>query len=207
VWASLLADRARLERRLQAVVASFRKQVATEEARLSQGKLDALGEVPAGAGPELNNPLAVIVGRAQLLLARTDDPEVTRSLRIILSQAQRTHRILRDLMFVARPRAPRPRSCRPFEVLGSLLREFERDCGARGVRLVCELGDSVSATWADPEALGHLAEILLRNALQATPAGGTIHVRSFRHREELIWSFSDTGKGIVADVAAHLFDP
>ena len=49
--------------------------------RLRQGKLDALGEFAAGAGHELNNPLAVIVGRAQLLLARADDPEVARSLR------------------------------------------------------------------------------------------------------------------------------
>ena len=66
-------------------------------------KLDALGEFAAGAGHELNNPLAVIVGRAQLLLARAEDPEVVRSLRIITGQAQRAHRILRDLMFVARP--------------------------------------------------------------------------------------------------------
>ncbi len=63
-WAALLADRARLERRLQAVVGSLRRQVETEEERLRQGKLDALGEFAAGAGHELNNPLAVIVGRA-----------------------------------------------------------------------------------------------------------------------------------------------
>ena len=44
--------------------------------RLRQGKLDALGEFAAGAGHELNNPLAVIVGRAQLLLARVKDAEV-----------------------------------------------------------------------------------------------------------------------------------
>jgi signal transduction histidine kinase len=206
-WAALLADRARLERRLQAVVASSRQQVETEEARLRQGKLDALGEFAAGAGHELNNPLAVIVGRTQLLLARTEDPEVARSLRIILNQAQRTHRILRDLIFVARPPAPRCRPCRPSELLGSLLREFERECTARGVRLLSELDDSPSTIWADPDALRHLAEILLRNALQATPAGGKIQVRSTQRRDELIWLFIDTGQGILTSEAAHLFDP
>src|SRR5262249_15970443 len=80
-WAALVAAGGRLERRLRAVVASARKQGETEEARLRRGKLDALGEFAAGAGHELNNPLAVIVGRAQLLLARTDDLEVARSLR------------------------------------------------------------------------------------------------------------------------------
>ncbi len=78
-WAALLGDRARLDRRFQAVVGSLRKQVETEEERLRQGKLDALGEFAAGAGHELNNPLAVIVGRAQLLLARIKDAEVARA--------------------------------------------------------------------------------------------------------------------------------
>ena len=206
-WAGLLADRTRLAGRLRAVVGSLRQQVEGAEERLRKGKLEALGEFAAGAGHELNNPLAVVVGRAQLLLARADDPEVVRSLRIILGQAQRAHRILRDLMFVARPPAPRPRACRPSELLATLLRDFERECSTRGVRLVTELEEAPSSSWTDPEAMRHLAEILLRNALQATPSGGRIHVRSTLKNDELIWSVSDTGKGINAGEAAHLFDP
>jgi signal transduction histidine kinase len=206
-WAALVADRARLERRLQAVVASLRGRLKAEEERLRRGKMEALGEFAAGAGHELNNPLAVIVGRAQLLLAKAQDPEVERSLRIILGQAQRAHRILRDLMFVARPPAPRLRTCKPLEVLQSSLVEFERECAARGVRLLSDLDDSSPIAWADPEGLRHLAEILLRNALQATPPGGRIHVRSSREDDQLVWSFSDNGKGISPEEADHLFDP
>ena len=62
------------------------------------------------------------------------------------------------------------------------------------------------AAWIDPDALRHLAEILLRNAIQATPSGGKILVRSSVQGDELFWSFSDTGEGIPAE-AAHLFDP
>jgi signal transduction histidine kinase len=206
-WANLLADRTRLERRLEAVVGSLRHRIETEEERLRQGKLEALGEFAAGAGHELNNPLAVVVGRAQLLLARAGEPEVARSLRIILNQAQRAHRILRDLMFVARPPSPRNRSFRPSEILSALLRDFERECSARGVRLVAELDPTSPPAWADPDALRHLAEILLRNALQATPSGGRIQIRSSTKDNELIWSFSDSGKGIGAGEARHLFDP
>jgi signal transduction histidine kinase len=206
-WAELVADRSRLERRLQAVVASLRGRLQAEGERLRRGKIDALGEFAAGAGHELNNPLAVIVGRAQLLMARAEDPEVVRSLRIILGQAQRAHRILRDLMFVARPPAPRPRACKPPEVLQSLLVEFERECAARGVRLLSDLDDTTPGAWTDPEGLRHLAEILLRNALQATPPGGRIHVRSAHEDDELVWSFSDNGKGIGPKEAEHLFDP
>jgi len=206
-WAALVADRALLERRLQSVVVSYREAAETEEARLRQLKLDALSEFAGGAGHELNNPLAVIFGRAQLLLARTQDSEMIRSLRIILNQAGRAHRILRDLMFVARAPTPRRRACRTSELLAACLRDFQAECAERGVRLVSEVNDSLPATWADPEALRHLAEILLRNAIQATPIGGRILVRATIQGDELLWSFNDTGKGIDDEEAVHLFDP
>jgi len=206
-WAALVSDRAVLERRVQSIVASFRQAVDTEELRLEERKRDALSEFAAGAGHELNNPLAVIVGRAQLLLARTEDPETARSLRIMINQAGRAHRILRDLMFVARPPVPRRRNCRPSELLRNCLRDFQDECAARGIRITSEIDESVPAAWTDPDGLRHLADILIRNAIQATPAGGKIQVRSCVQGDELLWSFSDTGKGLAAGEAAHLFDP
>ncbi len=206
-WAAMVADRALLERRIQTVVESLRQRIDHEEERLRHLKLEALGEFAGGAGHELNNPLAVIVGRAQLLLARTEDPETMRSLSIILSQAGRAHRILRDLMFVARPPAPWPRPCRPAEVLRACLRDLQEECAARGIRLASEIDESTLVGSIDPDALRHLAEILLKNAIQATPAGGKVIVRSSVHGDELSWFFIDSGKGITPHEATHLFDP
>ena len=61
-----------------------------EEARLAKLKLDALAEFAAGAGHELNNPLAVIVGRAQLLLAAETDPQALAVARCGSSAARRS---------------------------------------------------------------------------------------------------------------------
>jgi signal transduction histidine kinase len=206
-WAAMVADRARLEHRIQTAVASLRNQIETEEERLRVEKLEALGEFAGGAGHELNNPLAVIVGRAQLLLARTDNPETARSIRIILSQAGRAHRILRDLMFVARPPASRPRPGRPGDLLRACLRDVQDECAIRGIQLASEIDEPTPAAWIDPDALRHLAEILLRNAIEATPANGKILVRSTTQGDELSWWFCDSGKGIAPGEAAHLFDP
>lgn len=206
-WATGLFDRALLERRMQRAVASLRSVVETEDTRLRQQKLAALAEFAAGAGHEINNPLAVVVGRAQLLLTRSEDPESTRSLQIILDQALRAHRILRDLIFVARPPVLRRRKCRPAEILQMCLRGFQGECEVRGIRLIDDIGESDANMVADPEALNHLAQILLRNAIQATPSGGKIEVRSSVHNDELVWSFSDSGKGITPTEGAHLFDP
>jgi signal transduction histidine kinase len=206
-WTALVAERALLDRRLERVAASFREFVESADARLEKRKFDALAEFAAGAGHELNNPLAVVVGRAQLLLTRTDDPEAARSLLIILNQARRAHRILRDLMFVARPPASRCRPFRPAEVLKASMREHEAECAARGVRLSIDVDDALPEVSSDPDALRHLNEILLRNAIDATPSAGSVEVRWAQSGDELAGSVADTGKGFGSGEAAHLLDP
>jgi signal transduction histidine kinase len=206
-WARLVAERARLADRLETIVRVHRERVATEEPRLRQAKLEALAEFAAGAGHELNNPLAVIVGRAQLVLVRETDPGAVRSLRTILTQAQRAHRILRDLMYVARPPELRLRFCQLEEVLRNSLRDARDSADERGVRLLAEPRQAETRVWADPEALRHLTDILLRNALEATPKGGTVRVTLTAAAEAVSWMVEDNGRGLNAIEAMHLFDP
>ena len=81
-------------------------QRAGEGARLRAQKLTALGEFAAGAGHEINNPLAVISGQAQYLLGQEADPDRQKSLRTVIQQSQRIHQILTDLMQFSRPARP-----------------------------------------------------------------------------------------------------
>ncbi len=207
-WAALVAERSRLRRKLDAAVGAFRRRADGEELHRRRAKLEALAEFAAGAGHELNNPLAVILGRAQLLLVRAEDPEAIRSLRAIVVQAQRAHRILRDLMYVARPPEPRPRLCSVDEVLRGSIRDAQAEAEARGIRLV---GDPRPTTpgkvWTDPEPLRHVADMLLRNALEATPVGGSVFVASTGDEGTLRWTVKDSGRGLTPQEAAHLFDP
>ena len=206
-WAVRVADRSDLERRFRQSLQAHREGTIAEETRVRQLKIDALAEFAAGAGHEINNPLAVIVGRSQLLLAHAADPEQARSLRIIMAQAQRAHRILRDLMFFARPPAPRLRPCRPAELLRSCVADFQDESAARGVDLSSEIDGPAFEIHADADALRHLAEILIRNAIQATPAGGKVLVKADASPQETRWSIADSGPGISAAEGVHLFDP
>jgi signal transduction histidine kinase len=206
-WARVVDERVRLRQLLDEVLSAHRGRVDREESSRRRTMLDALAEFAAGAGHELNNPLAVIVGRAQLLMAREDDPEAIRSFRAIIAQAQRAHRILRDLMYVARPPEPRPRPCQPEEIVRACLRDLQAEAEARGVRIVAEAREPASRVWADPDPLRQLADILARNALEATPAGGSVLFTAGSDGRTLRWSVHDNGRGIGATEGLHLFDP
>ena len=205
-WAALLAGRTDLELRLDEAVRVYRDHVETEEPRLRRSKIDSLAEFAAGAGHELNNPLAVIVGRAQLLMGKEQEPTSIRSLGAILTQAKRTHRILRDLMFVARTPEPRPRFCSPDELVRASVREFRPEAEARGVRLQAEETTGLRV-WTDPDAFRHVLDVLIRNALESTPKGGNVQIRLEGDAESLRWSVRDSGRGITLEEGQHLFDP
>ncbi len=206
-WAEWIASRDRAAVRLDDAISSHRLRVVRDEAAEGTSRLDALAEFAGGAGHELNNPLAVILGRAQLLLPRVTEADVVKSLRIIIGQAQRAHRILRDMMYVARPPSARPRTCRPDDILRASLRDLKPEADARGIRLLSEIREPIPVAWADPEPMRHLLDVLVRNALEATPSGGSVRVSSGRTGETLSWVVKDSGRGVGLDEGKHLFEP
>ena len=117
----------RLHRDLDRLYATLDAQQTEEHVRLKQQKLSALSEFAAGAGHEINNPLAVISGQAQYLIKQieiadellVEEPsptlyldhlrgKFTKSLSTIVGQTQRIHQVLMDVMHFAKPQPPRP---------------------------------------------------------------------------------------------------
>src|SRR5205823_13240060 len=123
----------------------------------------------------------------------------------IITQAQRAHRILRDLMYVARTPEPRPRFCQAEEVVRSSLRDIKGEADLRGVRLTLEGGEPGPKVWADPDALRQVADALIRNALESSREGGTIQVTVQGSPEAVSWTVKDNGRGIAASEGEHLF--
>ena len=79
----------------------------TDKTSSAEDSLNALAEMAAGAAHELNNPLAVISGRAQLLAEAQNDPETKEILKQIYENAREASGIIEDMMSFAEPRQPR----------------------------------------------------------------------------------------------------
>src|SRR5213593_1788150 len=101
---------------------------------LEEEKLAALAEFAAGAGHEINNPLAVICGRAELLREETH-PERRRDLATIHAQARRIYEMIADLMLFARPPQPALAPVDLDGLLVELARDLEPRCREQGVEL------------------------------------------------------------------------
>jgi signal transduction histidine kinase len=178
--------------------------------QLAELKLRALAEFAAGAGHEINNPVATIVGHAQQLLAGETDPDRRRALATIGAQAYRIRDMIGDVMLFARP--PRPQACQldlP-PVFREVSEKFAGELQRPSLRIEIEAGSEIPI-YADPVQLRVVVSGLLRNSIEAIGGSGTIVVRAWARCENdrrlAVFSISDNGPGFSAADREHLFDP
>lgn len=174
----LADDLAETNRRIQFVHAE----------QLRARALAMIAEMAAGAGHELNTPLAVISGRAQMLSRGAADPQVRAALELIEAKAHECSRIVSELMDFARPRPPAMAEFDVREFLEAALAEWRRASRLPASRLTLTLEptheDGSPAPAAGPVRIrGDRGQIqaalfeLLANAQEATAANdGGIHV-------------------------------
>src|SRR5437868_333293 len=98
-------------------------------------KLRALAEFAAGAGHEINNPVATIVGYVQQLLADETDPDRRHALATIGGQAYRIRDMIGDVMLFARPPQPRPEPLELGVVCGEVVEKLSAVATAAGCNL------------------------------------------------------------------------
>ncbi len=206
----------RLETELDILHGALEDQRGREEERLRQRKLRAIAEFAAGAGHEINNPLAVISGQAQYLLAHEAEPARRTSLEKIIGQTQRIHVLLRELMQFARPPAPNLRPIdlvRAIDEVATSLRDLAQH---QQVRVQVRDEDSSGhPPIAPPPCLVEVDEkqvktvlaCLVKNAIQAAGSEGWVRVRLEHRGGQVHVIIEDSGPGLDDSQREHLFDP
>jgi len=174
---------------------------------LDNEKLEAMAEFAAGAGHEINNPLTVIAGRAQLFLREESDPERRRALALMNAQAMRVYEMIADMMLFARPPQPEPEPIDLVELVDRVIAEFSprADAQETTLRRVGESGPVKIE--ADPAQLTIALQAMVRNSLEAIGRKGLIEISVCRGRRGAEINVDDDGPGITPEERRHLFDP
>jgi signal transduction histidine kinase len=185
--------------------------VSTERITPDPDRLAALAEFAAGAGHEINNPLATIVGRVQQLLRGETDPVRRAALHSIGAQAYRIRDMIGDVMLLARPPAPERRRCSAAELAKNVLEKFHANPNSAGCRVLLESAPEAEI-FADPAQFAIVLHELLRNSREAlSPKGGEIRlaicVAESEGRPCCKIEVTDSGRGFSEVEARHAFDP
>jgi two-component system NtrC family sensor kinase len=180
----------------------------TQEQLLQSEKMSAVGQLIAGVAHELNNPLTAILGYAQLLESEELNERQADYVNKLFKQAQRTHRVVQNLLSFARQRKPQKQNVDVRRVLEETLTLRDYDLRVNNVRIVRQLEDQIPAVTADPHQLEQVFLNIINNAVDAILEkgdGGTLKVRVYSEDGLVHAVFQDSGPGIKEP--GRIFDP
>jgi len=197
-------------RTLAEQLAEANRQLHNAQNELLRRKtLASVGEMAAGAAHEMNNPLAVISGRSQLLASQITDIKLKQAASTIVDQSHRLSQIITDLMEFAKPVPPKPVRTDLSELIDRALYAAKNLADPAQRRIEITIGE-VPPVLVDPQQVEAAFVQILHNALQATDERNgqiTIHAAYDSFSSRVVVSVTDNGHGMDEETLKHAFDP
>ncbi len=212
-WGYALAcasERDRRARDVDHLLITHRRSIADGRSASAAASLGMMAEMSAGAAHELNNPLAVIAGRAQLLLRNVTDDRIRRDLTIIDEHARRASNIVSELLDYAKPAPPQPRTFAARRWAEGVRQHWECNSSLRPGQLQVEIADPRLTIHADETQITDAVHAIIANAIEACRPEN-MHLRinseSIASDDTMVVSIGDNGRGMSPEVLAHACDP
>jgi PAS domain S-box-containing protein len=216
------------QRRFLHLVRDLSDQESLQRELLQAQKMEAIGQLVSGVAHELNNPLAAIIAFSQLL--RSDDrlPEdMKHDAGLLVQEADRTRRIVQNLLDFARARPPERRPTSVAVLVQSVLELQSYALSTNQIQVKVDIPATMPQVDLDRAQLQQVLLNLTINAIQAMrsrdhkpPANLTVSATLVKARASAASradkadepprvriSIRDNGPGVPESVRARLFDP
>jgi PAS domain S-box-containing protein len=180
----------------------------TQEQLLQSEKMSAVGQLIAGVAHELNNPLTAILGYAQLLESEGLNERAQDYIAKLFKQAQRTHRVVQNLLSFARQRKPERNEVDIRKVLEETLALRDYDLKINNIRVDRDLPADATPVVADPHQIEQVFLNIINNSVDAileTGKPGKLKIRVSCENGHVCTQFADDGPGLKDP--KRIFDP
>jgi len=190
-----------------------RKEVESEKARLQEqvrhaDRLATIGQLAAGVAHELNEPLANVLGFAQLALKSPGLPaQSVEDLEAIVTASLYAREIIKKLMFFARQAPVQMAPVDLNRVVEDGMSFLATRCADAGLVVERALAEDLSLVHGDRAQLQQVLVNLVVNAMQAMHGGGTLRVSTMVREKEVVLSVADTGPGVAEEHLDKIFVP
>lgn len=180
---------------------SDKRRLEKEVTRLSQ--LYTVGEMAAGNGYEIRNPLASVRGFLQLLQKSGDFARYNRYFETMIEELDRTNLIISEFLLQARDKIIDLKLNNLNQVIKVLYPSLKADAILANKTIVLALG-KIPEIFLNKKEISQLIINLVHNRLEAAPPGGSVKIATWCQEEEVILEVIDRGETIAPEVWENL---
>lgn len=210
LWLSGLESQQQAQRLNEGLTDVNRRLVEAQDEAARMRSLSMIAEMAAGAAHELNNPLAVISGRSQMLKNSPPDEATARTAAVLAEQSQRCSEIVAELMDFAKPAPPERRRVNVGTLLERARDEWLERSSMTPDQFVLELSDDVPEIDVDPGQVKMAIDELVRNSVDAMTNRErrlVVNCQWEQADERVAIRVEDTGCGMSPATLERAMDP
>ncbi|MDD2554118.1 MAG: ATP-binding protein, partial [Desulfotomaculaceae bacterium] len=175
-----------------------------EMARLD--RLNLIGEMAAGIGHEVRNPMTTVRGFLQLLGEKERYAQDKEYFQLMLEELDRANSIITEFLSLAKNRPVDLQMKNLNKILKSILPLIQAD-GLVTDKYINLETTKISDLLLDEKEIRQLVLNLVRNGMEAMFPGGTITIRTYSEEDEVVLSVQDKGNGIEPEVLEKMYIP
>ncbi|NPV72788.1 MAG: PAS domain S-box protein [Pelotomaculum sp.] len=181
-----------------------RKQMEKEMARLEQ--LNLIGEMAAGIGHEIRNPMTTVRGFLQLLCGKKEFSKYREYFSLMIDELDRANSIITEYLSMAKNKPVDKKMQSLNQLLSTMAPLIEADAIKNDNYIKMELSD-IPDLLLDEKEIRQLVLNLVRNGLEAMPPGQNLIIKTYMEDNEVILSVKDQGHGIEPGVLEKIGTP
>lgn len=169
-------------------------------------RLNLIGEIGAGIGHEIRNPMTTVRGLLQLFKDREKFSAEKKSFELMISELDRANEIITEFLSLSKTRAAEPRVQNLNSIIRAISPLLKVDGSVSGKNIVLELSD-IPDLPLDEKDIRQLVFNMVRNGLEAMETGGVLTIKTLTEGGDVVLSVRDQGKGINKGVLEKIGTP
>lgn len=170
-----------------------RKRLEEEMARLE--RLNLIGEMAAGIGHEIRNPMTTVRGLLQLLGSKKDNTQYREYYDLMIDELDRANTIITEFLSLAKNRTVSKKMLNLNSIVEVLFPLLQADAMRTDKFIQLKVGD-IPDLLLDEKEIRQLILNLVRNGLEAMLPGGRITIKTYKEGGNVVLAVQDEGKGI-----------
>lgn len=181
-----------------------RKLYKRELARLD--RLNLVGEMAAGIGHEVRNPMTTVRGFLQLYRNKEAFTHYKGSFDLMIDELDRANSIITEFLSLAKNKTLDLKAQNLNTIIENLFQLIQADAILTNKSIILRL-EKIPDLLLDEKEIRQMILNLFRNGMEAMSPGGNLTIRTSTDGKEVVLSVQDQGKGIKSDVLEKIGTP